>query len=118
MLNLILFVQNIDKELPKVYHEYVKLVAEDIINCPVIYTDNCNVITDNDIPIFSTFYIRNHFIKNLILIDYKDLKYLPQYMKKKCIVLYCEKLISDTDKKNCYRFIKYNDKIKEKIYDK
>jgi hypothetical protein len=117
MLNLILFIQNLDKKLPKIYYEYKKLVDENIVINPIIYTDNYNLFIDSNLPMFPTFYIRNHFNKNFILLDYYDLKYIPQYMKKHCIVLYDQTSISDTDKKNCYKFIKYNDNIKEKIYD-
>jgi len=113
MYNIVCFIQCIDKELPPIYYEYKKLIDTNQTNCSVIFTDKCGVFLDDAISIFSTFYIREHFLKSIILLDYKDISYISKYIKNRCIVLCGDTdLVDDTDIKNYLAVIKYTDRLK------
>jgi hypothetical protein len=119
MLNLSLFIQNIKNELPKIYQIYSELIDKDLIVSPIIYTDHCDLFIDKNIPVFSSFYMRHHFGKNLLLlVDHKDLEYVPVYIKSRCVVMYNNNIICDTDKKSCFSLIRYDESIESKLYDK
>lgn len=91
MFNIAHFQQQIQDEFSPAYKTYNTMYMQNMLLCPIIYTDNYNRIINMRIPIFSTFYIREHFSKDkYILIDYIDYEYIPKYLRNNCIVIYNE----------------------------
>jgi hypothetical protein len=114
MYKIACFIQNISNTLPKIYNIYNTLVDTHLVESGIIYTDKCSLLLNTNFAIFSTYYIRENFTQNFILVDYNDIKYLPLYLHKKCIILYDESL-PDNISRQCYISIKYSDNIKETL---
>lgn len=87
MSNIVLFSQYIIGD-SKSYKIYYGIYNNDLIDAPLIFTDAHAPIIDINIPVFSTFYIRQHFFDKLILTSFADYKYLPIDLQKRTIVIY------------------------------
>jgi hypothetical protein len=114
--NIECFIQFMGDKINETYKIYDMLIKENLIESPLIYTDNYKLCIDKNIPVFSTYYIRHHFYKNFLLLDVKDLKYIPNQIKNRCIILYddsCE--INNIPVSECLLALSYNDNIKDKI---
>lgn len=118
MFNIVNFQQQIEDEFSPSYKIYKQLHSENLLLCPVIYTDSYRFRPDN-IAIFPTFYIRENFRKKYILVDYKDYIYMSSYLKKSCIVIYNELFHNPDNIKNCHLIIEIESDaikiIKERI---
>lgn len=88
MFDIKLFQLNLNNTLSQTYLVYKKLCDEGIAFAPAIYTDkNLSSHLDKNIPVFSSFYMRNSFNKDYILVDYLDYIHIPSYLRYKCIVV-------------------------------
>lgn len=101
MFNIVNFQQEINDEFSPSYKIYKRLYLENLLECPVIYTDFYKFRPDT-IPIFPTFYIRENFNKKYILVDYQDYTYIPQYLRRSCIVVYNELFHDQSNISDCY----------------
>lgn len=91
MYNIALFQPRITKDKSLAYSLYEKLYQDDIVSRPIIYTDKCYVLVDNNIPVFHTYYMRQHFYKQYVLVDYDNIDYIPYNTIHKYIVVYNKK---------------------------
>ena len=87
MFNIVNFQQQIEDDFSPSYKIYKQLHSENLLLCPIIYTDSYRFRPDN-IAVFPTFYIREDFRKKYILVDYKDYIYIPSCLKPSSIVVY------------------------------
>ena len=55
---------------------------------PKIFCDNINISIASNIPIFHSYYMRQHFHKCLIMTDYEDLDYIQAYHNTNFMILY------------------------------
>lgn len=101
MFNIVYFKSTISDLSSPAYQFYEKLYLENLLEHPTIYTDRCNIAITYNIPIFSTFYIRNGFSNPYILVEFLDFQYIPEHLQHKCIVYYNE-LFQDIKNLNCY----------------
>lgn len=72
MYNIIYFEKNLNEMVSKGLKTYLKAIDDNIINNPTIFCDKYNI--KYNIPIFHTFYIKNIFYKQLILVNNFDVK--------------------------------------------
>jgi hypothetical protein len=115
MSNLALFIHqfnNIDNYVYKLYKQ--------ITNKLLIFTDKCSINTANNIPIFSTFYIRNCFHQYYILVDINDIHLIPSIILNKCIVIHDGS--NKMDNINCYLKLNINEPninkiVEDKLYE-
>lgn len=91
------------------YKLYEQLYLNNMLLRPVIYTDRCAIQVSHNIPIFSTFYIRNTFYESYILLDYKDFIYTSQHIHNKCIVVY-DPVSHNIQNMECCGFINLEEK--------
>lgn len=108
---------NSDSYSYKVYNE---LIDADIVISPAIYTDK-NLMLLNNIPIFSTFYIRETYHKKYILVDYENAKYLNKFLQNQCIVIYDKNKDKIKDKNQYHTVIDITENavkiIRERLYE-
>jgi hypothetical protein len=114
MSKIVCFIQYIENILPDIYHEYEKLLENDVTECGVLFTDGCEVFINSSIAIFHTFYIREHFLDSIIILDYKDSEYISQYLKNRCVVLCHDKTLVN-DSKEYLAVLEYGENIGEKL---
>jgi hypothetical protein len=88
MFDIVNFQFKLSDTASKSYSIYQKLYEQNLVVSPIIYSDINTVFIGNNIPIFSTFYLREIFSDKYILLDYEDYKYVPQNLKEKCIIVY------------------------------
>lgn len=88
MFDIVNFQFKLSDTTSKSYLIYKKLCEQNLVVCPIIYSDTNTVFIDNNIPIFSTFYLREIFSDKYILLDYEDYEYVPKSLKEKCIIVY------------------------------
>jgi len=117
MFNIVLFQQIINDEYGLAYKVYKDLCSRDLIDKPVIYTDNYTINIDVNFPIFNAYYLRQHFHKNTIMVDYQDYKYIPKYLQSNCIVIFNPITQSPGDI-TCKLLLSSEDNIEEKLYGK
>lgn len=87
MPNIVLFSQYIVSN-SKSYKIYYDLYNNDLLDAPLIFTDAHAPIIDINIPVFNTFYIREHFLDKIILTSFADYKYLQADLQKQTIIIY------------------------------
>ena len=97
MPNLILFKPTILDQSSYALVTYLRLYKNDIINNPIIFSDYCAINIDSNIPIFNSYFLRQHFFNYSILLDFDDLEYLNNLQNNKCIILYNETLNDISD---------------------
>lgn len=111
MSNLALFIHQFNDTDCSIYKLYQQIGDNQLL----IFTDKCSVNTTNNIPIFSTFYIRNCFHKYYILVDINDIQMIPSIVLDRCIVVHDGTTsISNID---CYLKININEPNVTKIIE-
>ena len=95
--NLVLFKRQISSVENHSVQVYLRLYKEKILTSPLIFTDEDNVFIHNLIPIFHTYYIRQHFHKKYILLDMEDEKHVPESIDESQLLILHHDLIYDND---------------------
>lgn len=120
MFNIVYYTPILDDKtnMSASYSLYMDLYNNNLLLSPKLYTDKNTIFIQESVPVFSTFYIRNYFTNNYILVDFMNLSSIPKYLHHKCIVLY-NKLFHNIDNITSYLNIEYDEDaihlLKEKL---
>jgi hypothetical protein len=117
MLDIKCYIQKLDNLNHNLYTAYKQCITEKQISNPLIYVDICDIVIEPSMPIMSSYYMRNIFHNDLILVSYKDFMGVMGYIKQKCIVLH-DGNMSDFDKQNCFVHVKKANDIIRKTNEK
>lgn len=118
MSNLVLFKTSIVDRSSYALTAYLNLYKNDIIENPIIFSDYCDIDLDSNIPVFNAYFLRHHFFKHSILLDFDDIKYLNNLQNHKCIVLCNELPNNKLSDNHVYVLIEEQNIIKDIINEK
>lgn len=116
MINLCYYRQNIKDDFSPAYNIYVKLYKQKLLDNPKIYTDKVSHDLKIDIPIFHSYYLKNHFENQVVLLDIDNMQYIKDH-DGKLIVIY-NKIVHDVQNTNNITYIDIDANIEEIIKEK
>ena len=120
MYNIDYYQQYIDSPNSLAYNSFMKLYDKKLLYQPKIFSDKCLVYLKNSIPIFHSFYIRQHYHNRAVMIGYDDVQYVDHYYNQNFIVVYNDSndIQNLKDKYLCYN-LEYDivDFLKENYHD-
>lgn len=100
---------------------YSSLLSDNKIDQPIIFCDKHYIDPLNNIPIFHSYFINQHYHLTDILTDYDQITYLDYFNNKNFLVVYNPDTQDINKYKDIYKFIDINtniDSYMEQMYGK
>lgn len=88
MYNINYYKQNINSDNTYLLNLFLQADRDKLLYQPKIFCDQYDIHIQSSIPIFHSYYIRQHFNKSLILSAYEDLSYIKSYNNENFLIIY------------------------------